>query len=57
MLNVIDCITDRLKKLQILIGNPDPGKDAQRRPLKGVPIQIAIDSEGLIYVADQRVVG
>jgi hypothetical protein len=23
--NVIDCITDRLEKLQILIGNPDPG--------------------------------
>jgi hypothetical protein len=25
VLNVIDCITDRLEKLQILIGNPDPG--------------------------------
>jgi len=23
--NVIDCITDRLEKLQILIGNPDSG--------------------------------
>ena len=25
VLNVIDCIIDRLEKLQILIGNPDPG--------------------------------